>query len=72
MAHAHKVLRSVTADDGLHCVDITERATGYVWQPFRRDPEDPRGWRAMGPVSVPSDTIDAALSDARATLGWVP
>ena len=72
MAHRHKVLRSLTAADGLHCVDVTRREGGLVWQAFRRDPEDPYGWRPLGPVSAPHQTEEAALTEARETLGWVP
>ena len=65
------VVRSVEAVGGTACVDVLRDAAGYAWIECRRDPEDNHGWRYVGAASGSFATEDAALSDARDTVGWV-
>lgn len=73
MAHINKVLRSINRDDGQLCVDIFIRPDGtYGFEEYRRDPEDPRGWYAIGHHATkifPTET--AALAEARAHVPWL-
>ncbi|MCC1493478.1 hypothetical protein [Cognatishimia sp. F0-27] len=72
MAHRHKVLKSFESPCGLRCVDITARAEGgYGWAAFRRDPEDPTGWRSSEGNAAGFECVDAALDAARADVVWL-
>ena len=43
------VLTSLEDDEGRFCVDIYRtRDLKIFWDEWRRDPEDPSGWRATG------------------------
>jgi len=43
------VVISFEDDTGLHCVDTLEiPGQGLGFREFRRDPEDPHGWRPTG------------------------
>ena len=43
------VVISFEDDIGLHCVDVLEiPGQGFGFREFRRDPEDPHGWRPTG------------------------
>ena len=43
------VVISFEDDTGLHCVDVLEiPGQGCGFREFRRDPEDPLGWRPTG------------------------
>ena len=72
MAHKHKVLKSLESPCGLRCVDITLRAEGgYGWAAFRRDPEDPHGWRSSEGCAAGFATPDDALDAARRDVAWL-
>ena len=58
------VLRSINSVDGFRSVNIFQRKDGGVgFARFRRDPEDPHGWRPDGP---PDPRIFKDESEARA------
>jgi hypothetical protein len=67
------VVRSVNNADGSRCVDIFRRANGtYGFEEYRRDPEDSRGWFAVGGFAGkvwPSET--EAWSDALSRVAWL-
>ncbi|MEL6240963.1 MAG: hypothetical protein AAFV87_05875 [Pseudomonadota bacterium] len=45
----NRVIVSINGPDGLHCVDLFERADGtFGYALCRRDPEDGSGWRFLG------------------------
>jgi len=49
MVHKHKVVRSFNMEGELRCVDVFQRIDGtYGFEEYRRDPEDGRGWFAIG------------------------
>jgi len=64
---------SLNCPDGWRCVDVIKHPSGlYSWCEFRRDPEDPRGWRPIGTASVGSfANAELALADARRVVGWL-
>jgi len=44
-----RVLASIETDDGQRCVDLFVRQDqSFGFEEYRRDPEDPRGWFAVG------------------------
>ncbi|MEM7742520.1 MAG: hypothetical protein AAF409_02315 [Pseudomonadota bacterium] len=72
MAHKHTVTDSVEAPGGQVCVDIFRRPDGtWGFEEYRRDPEDPHGWRQIGyhDHQVFADEA-AARASAAASLGW--
>ena len=73
MAHRNKVARSLESPCGTRCVDIFRRPDGsFGFAEYRRDPEDPSGWRATGVESTaPLASEAAALSTARISIGWL-
>ena len=72
MAHEAKVVWSADSPCGLRCVDITARPEGgFAWARFRRDPDDPAGWRPEGPGQSGFRTLMAALEAARAETAWM-
>ena len=67
------VLLSLEDEAGLFCVDILElQDHGFGFREFRRDPEDPHGWR---PTGIAHDCIletrDLALETARKAVTWL-
>jgi hypothetical protein len=49
MAHKNKIVHSFNMDGELRCVDVFQRTDGsYGFEEYRRDPEDGRGWFAVG------------------------
>ncbi|MEO0764321.1 MAG: hypothetical protein AAFZ09_21380, partial [Pseudomonadota bacterium] len=57
------VLRSADLDGGGRCVDLFRRPDGtHGFEEYRRDPEDPRGWYAIGHHGA---RVFATLDDAR-------
>ena len=49
MAHTNRVVRSINNDDGHLCRDIFRRPDGtFGFEEYRCDPEDARGWFAVG------------------------
>lgn len=73
MAHINKVLRSINRDDGQLCVDIFIRPDGtYGFEEYRRDPEDPRGWYAIGHHASEIFTSEqATFAEARTRIAWL-
>lgn len=67
------VLLSIEDETGLFCVDILELPDqGYGFREFRRDPEDPHGWRPTGIAhDCMLDTRDLALETARKAVTWL-
>ncbi len=42
------VVASLESDDGFRCIDIVRMADGlYLFDEWRRDPEDPAGWQLV-------------------------
>ena len=67
------VVRSIETTDGLRCIDIVRMSDGtFGWAEYRRDNEDPRGWRPTGIESrrVFHDCV-AAEKSALGTIGWL-
>lgn len=73
MAHTNTVIRSINYDGETICVDVFQRPDGsYGFEEFRRDPEDGRGWFAIGNYGHHSfPTAEAALGEAVRTVGWL-
>lgn len=72
-ARKRLVVASLESADGWRCIDIVAAPDGtFRWDEWRRDPEDPRGWRATGAVSG-GDFGDQseAEADARARFHWI-
>jgi hypothetical protein len=67
------VLRSVTAPDGTHCIDLFRRTDGSCgFEVYRRDSEDTRGWFAVGAfASIVYPTAEAAWQAARTWVQWL-
>lgn len=67
------VMRSIEAPGGQVCVDLYRRADGsWGWSEYRRDPEDPHGWRDPGGARGEGHPdAEAALSQACAQLVWL-
>ena len=63
------VVISFEDDTGLHCVDVLEiPGQGFGFREFRRDPEDPHGWRPTGlAYHFTIGSYDQALTKARKT-----
>lgn len=60
------VVESIEDDTGLLCVDILEmRGRDFGFCEFRRDPDDPYGWRPTG-LGYPCilDSTDLAVDEA--------
>lgn len=67
-----KVMRSIEAPGGERCVDLYRRPDGsWGFAEYRRDPEDPRGWAAIGIGGDGFGSEAAALRAARAAVGWL-
>lgn len=73
MADKNVVVRSLNMDGEAHCVDIFRRPDGtYGFEEYRREPEDGRGWYAIGCYSLRSfRTSMDALSSAKASVRWL-
>ncbi len=73
MAHKNKVVYSFNMQGELRCVDVFQRTDGsYGFEEYRRDPEDGRGWFAVGhfgekQFSSPAD----ALVEAEGKVPWL-
>ena len=67
------VVISVEDDIGLHCVDILKiSGQGYGFREFRRDPEDPHGWRPTGlAFNCTLSSYDKAMVEARRAIQWL-
>ncbi|WP_299352831.1 hypothetical protein [uncultured Shimia sp.] len=67
------VLQSINLDGETVCVDIFKRPDGsFGFEEFRRDPEDGRGWFAIGHYSgqIYQSESDAEVA-ARKSVGWL-
>jgi hypothetical protein len=73
MAEKNVVVRSFNMDGGNCCVDIFRRPDGtYGFEEYRREPEDGRGWFAIGDYSSRSfATSMHALANATASVRWL-
>jgi len=73
MAHKNKVLRSINHDGEMICVDIFVRPDGtFGFEECRRDPEDGRGWYAVGHYGEREFvTADQALRAALDAVRWL-
>ena len=67
------VLRSIVSVDGTRGVDLFRRADGsYGYEEFRRDHEDPGGWRPLGgPAEGAYADEPTALAAAKSAVGWL-
>lgn len=73
MAQTNTVIQSINYDGDTICVDIFQRPDGsFGFEEFRRDPEDGRGWFAIGHYGYADFTTAlAALDAAKARIGWL-
>jgi hypothetical protein len=73
MADKNVVVRSLNMDGEARCVDIFCRPDGtYGFEEYRREPEDGRGWYAIGSYSSRSfETSMDALANAKANVQWL-
>lgn len=73
MAHTNTVIRSINYQGETICVDVFQRPDGsFGFEEFRRDPEDGRGWFAIGYYGdAIFHSAEAALADATRKVGWL-
>lgn len=66
------VVSSINACGDARCVDIFRRTDGtFGFEEYRRDPEDARGWYAIGYFGAQSFVSFAtALAAARSRIAW--
>jgi len=66
------VISSIETADGSRCVDLFRRPDGtYGFEEYRRDPEDPHGWRAVAAYGrLVFETEDAARAKAGRRVAW--
>ena len=71
--HVNKVMQSINDADGLRCVDVFARPDGsFGFEEYRRDVEDPHGWRAIGGHdAMRFDTAEAAFEAALKRVRWL-
>jgi hypothetical protein len=69
----NRVLRSYNQDGETRCVDIFVRPDGsYGFEEYRRDPEDGRGWFAIGASSTRVfANAEAARAAALNSVPWL-
>jgi len=65
------VVQSINDATENRCIDILRSADGFAYVECRRDPEDGHGWRRLGVPVGAFDTADAALAQAKTTIGWI-
>lgn len=67
------VILSTESPDGTRCVDLFRRADGtFGFEEYRRDPEDPSGWAAVGDnVERVFHSRDEAERAAHAAVAWL-
>jgi hypothetical protein len=72
MARKNVVIRSFNLDGETQCVDIFRRPDGaYGFEEYRREPEDGRGWFAIGHYSSRSFNRESdAMMNAKASISW--
>jgi hypothetical protein len=68
-----QVARSWNLDGETRCVDVFRRADGsFGFEEYRRDPEDGRGWFAIGSNGEASFASEADATDAaRRRVPWL-
>jgi hypothetical protein len=73
MVEKNVVVRSFNMDGENRCVDIFRRPDGtYGFEEYRREPEDGRGWFAIGNYSSHSfATAMNALANAKVSVPWL-
>jgi hypothetical protein len=73
MARKNVVIRSYNLDGETLCVDIFRRPNGtYGFEEYRREPEEGRGWFAIGDYSARSfDGESDAVTNAKASISWL-
>ncbi len=73
MGHVNTVLRSVNLPGEAVCVDLFQRPDAtFGFDMFRRDPEDGRGWYAIGHFGhLEFDSYDLALEAACVRVHWL-
>lgn len=73
MAHINKVIWSINLDGETICVDVFARPDGsFVFDEFRRDPEDGRGWYSIGHHGDAKFVdFDAAFEAAKTAVSWL-
>jgi hypothetical protein len=53
--NARIVIKSLEDHNQTRCIDLYKYENGrYCFEVFRRDPEDPMGWRSIVPIDYPS------------------
>ena len=53
--NAQIVIKSLEDHNQTRCIDLYKYENGrYSFEVFRRDPEDPMGWRSIVPIDYPS------------------
>lgn len=53
--NARIVIKSLEDHNQTRCIDLYKYENGrYSFEIFRRDPEDPMGWRSIVPIDYPS------------------
>ena len=53
--NARIVIKSLEDHNQTQCIDLYKYENGrYSFEIFRRDPEDPMGWRSIVPIDYPS------------------
>ena len=66
------VVVSLEDKTGDRCVDIIDRRDGsFGFVECRRDPEDPHGWRRLGPVNGGFESRQRAQDAARSAVKWL-
>ena len=67
------VIASWNLDGDLRCVDLFRRADGsFGFEEYRRDPEDGRGWFAIGGHRAAAyGSAEAAEAAARNAVPWL-
>ena len=73
LAGKNLVVKSINLDGECLCVDIFQRPDGtFGFGEYRRDPEDGRGWFAVGSFSEQSFESEAdALAEAQKQVAWL-
>lgn len=73
LADKNTVLRSFNLDGETRCVDIFRRPDGsYGFEEYRRDPEDGRGWFAVGSYAARTYASEGeALAAAKVSVSWL-
>lgn len=74
MVPKRRVLCSINDEGAQRCVDLFVRPDGTTgFEEFRRDPEDPRGWSAIGGHSERIFPDEASTRRAAlASVPWLP